>query len=184
MVGEAGPSCQSPPPIARSASVACRTTPYCRAHAGRGIWPPRIRGPGTTARSKCVRPVAARRAPRKTRTLEGACSAVVRLQACEPVCGYPSSSTWTPLLASRTPLCAQDVETCRRWKQRQKKARRRNVISSLLRLAPRLGHRSHERIVATLERTLGKLVEVGLGSVVLGRNLVLFACFLGLVAVH
>ena len=87
MVGEAGPSCQSPPPIARSTSVACRTTPRCRAHAGRGIWPPRVRGPGTTARSKCVRPVAARRAPRKTRTLEGACSAVARLQACEPVCG-------------------------------------------------------------------------------------------------
>ena len=62
--------------------------------------------------------------------------------------------------------------------------RRQDVISSLLRLAPRLGHRSHERIVATLERTLGKLVEVGLGSVVLGRNLVLFACFLWLVAVH
>ena len=86
--------------------------------------------------------------------------------------------------ASRTLLCAQDVERCRRWKQRQKKARRRNCICSLLRLTPRLGHRSHERIVATLERTLGKLVEVGLGSVVLGRNLVLLACFLGLVAVH
>ena len=97
MVGEAGPSCQSPPPRARSTSVACRTTPRCRAHAGRGIWPPRVRGPGTTARSKCVRPVAARRAPRKTRALEGACSAVARLQPCEPVCGHPSSSTWTPL---------------------------------------------------------------------------------------
>ena len=115
VVGEAGPRCPSPPPIARSTSVACRTTPSCRAHAGRGIWAPRIRGPGTTARSKCVRPVAAHRAPRKTRTLEGACSAVARLQACEPVCGYPSSSTWSPLLASRTPLCAQDVDTCRRW---------------------------------------------------------------------
>lgn len=177
MVGEAGPGCQSPPPTTRSTSVACRS------HAGRGHLAFSAQG-GTKARPKCVRPVAARRAPRKTRTLEGACSAVARLQGCEPVCGYPSSSTWSPLLASRTPLCAQDVETCRRWKQRQKKARRKNDTSSLFRLAPRLGHRSHERIVATLERTLGKLVEVGLGSVVLGRNLVLLPCFRGLVAVH
>ena len=139
MVGAAGPRCQSPPPIARSTSVACRTPPHCRAHAGRGIWAPRIRGPGTTARSKCVRPVAARRAPRKTRKLEGACSAVARLQACEPVCGYPSSSTWTPLLASRTPLCAQDVETCRRGR-RSRRRRSASLHLHFFALLPALGN--------------------------------------------
>ena len=63
MVGEAGPRCQSPPPIARSTSVACRTTPRCRAHAGRGIWGPRIHGPRQHDGAVKVR-AARRRAPR------------------------------------------------------------------------------------------------------------------------